>query len=528
MRSTDSGLFRIGLAALSLAAICPLVVSAQDTADRPDSHFQDRPRVVVTTDPELDDLNSLVRFLLYSTDYQIEGLVYAGSQFHWKGDGAGTLWFVEGREYTRFGLDIGPMESWRWPEGDGHIHQVVDAYERVYPNLRVHDSSYPTPEYLKSIIRDGNIEFDGVYAKDTPGSDLIRSLILDDVPGPLYITAWGGQSTITRALKSIQDQYENTPEWTDLREKIASKVILLTAGDQDDTGAKYIRPLWPELYPQGALRGGIALSYGAQSRASAANAEHYAADWMAEHVSSKGPLGSVYRVWGDGEGLVENDIFDYFGLSGYTAEQLTEMGYIVWTPVQEEGSWLAEGDTFTFLNLLNFGLRSLENDSYGGVGGYRPLPSTDDPDPGFLDDGLNPALQAGPAYPDFFQVVQNDFATRLDWSTTSRYEDANHEPRVRIDGPLDIVASAGETVRLAGSASDPDGDPISIRWWQFEAVDSYEGEVSIVSPNSASTTINVPTDAEAGETIHMILQATDDAPLPLTRYQRIIVTVGSG
>ena len=48
-----------------------------------------KPRVVVTTDPELDDSNSLVRYLLFSTDFRTEGLIYASSQFHWKGDGTG-------------------------------------------------------------------------------------------------------------------------------------------------------------------------------------------------------------------------------------------------------------------------------------------------------------------------------------------------------------------------------------------------------------------------------------------------------
>lgn len=164
---------------LFVSAIFPVIASAQVTDPQPDSRLQDRPRIIVTTDPELDDLNSLVRLLLYSAELRIEGLVYASSQFHWKGDGEGTLWFVEGREYTRFGLDMEPMESWCWPDGDGHIHQAVDAYEAAYPNLRAHASNYPTPEYLRTIIRDGNIEFDGVFAKDTPGSNLIRSLVLD-------------------------------------------------------------------------------------------------------------------------------------------------------------------------------------------------------------------------------------------------------------------------------------------------------------------------------------------------------------
>ena len=74
---------------------------------------ESQPRIVVTADPELDDNNSLIRFLLYSSDYKIEGLIYASSQYHWKGDGKGTKWFVPGREYARFGLDTCPCTSWR-------------------------------------------------------------------------------------------------------------------------------------------------------------------------------------------------------------------------------------------------------------------------------------------------------------------------------------------------------------------------------------------------------------------------------
>jgi len=47
------------------------------------------------------------------------------------------------------------------------------------------------------------------------------------------------------------------------------------------------------------------------------------------------------------------------------------MGYIVWTPVQEKGSFLGEGDTGTFLNLIENGLRAIENGSCGGWGERR-------------------------------------------------------------------------------------------------------------------------------------------------------------
>src|SRR5438876_8398894 len=59
---------------------------------------QEKPRVVVTTDPELDDANSLIRYLLYSTDFRTEGLIYASSGFHWKGDGTGKKLSVRSEE----------------------------------------------------------------------------------------------------------------------------------------------------------------------------------------------------------------------------------------------------------------------------------------------------------------------------------------------------------------------------------------------------------------------------------------------
>ncbi len=228
-----------GVLAIALLMACSL--NAQSVQERT------RPRVVVTADPELDDSNSLLRFLLYSTDWQVEGLVYASSQFHWKGDGKGTKWFVPGRKYTRFGLNICPCTSWRWGENEQFIHDAVEAYAQVYPNLKVHDPDYPSPDALRSKIRFGNIEFDGDISKDSPGSDLIKSLLLNAEPGPLFVTAWGGQSTIARALKSIQEQYGLTPQWADIKAKVSRKLVLLPSGDQDDTYANYIKPNWPDV-----------------------------------------------------------------------------------------------------------------------------------------------------------------------------------------------------------------------------------------------------------------------------------------
>ena len=476
-----------------------------------------RPRVVVTTDPELDDSNSLVRYLLYSTDFRTEGLIYASSQFHWKGDGTGKTWFVPNREYRRFGLNLCPCESWRWAPEERFIDDAVEIYERVYPNLRVHHPDYPTPAELKSRIYWGNVEFDGDISKDTPGSDRIRELLLDDQPGPLFLLAWGGQSTIARALKSIQEEYQGTPQWDAIREKVSRKAILSTSGDQDDTQATYITPNWPEIRTLRAGWGGVPLAYGAAAAATEENAVYYGVDWTRENVSSRGPFGAFYRVWGDGKQMVKGDVLDYFGLSGYTTEQLRAMGYAVWTPPRPKGEFIGEGDTFTYLNLLANGLVAWEGATPGGWGGHG------------LQDGAPRARAANaaprPPEPNFVPAAQNDFAARLSWSVTPTFAGANHEPRVSIRGSAGITARPGTTLDLRGIASDPDGDRVSVKWWQWKDVDSYPGDVSFSDPTALATSLRVPTDARPGQTIHVVLEATDDGTPALTRYQRVVVTV---
>lgn len=496
-----------------------------------------RPRIVVTCDPELDDNNSLIRLLLYSSDLQVEGLIYASSGFHWKGDGKGTRWFVPGREYARFGLDTCPCESWRWAKDEHFIHDAVEAYAKVYPNLKVHNSNYPAPDELRSKIRYGNIEFDGDISKDSPGSDLIKSLMLDDKPGQLFITAQGGESTIARALKSIQEQYEYTTEWEQIKKKISRKVVLLPSGDQDDTYATYIKVNWPDIENR-QFKDGPNYGYGAQLRAKSQDSIYMTSSWMKINVSDRGPLGALYRVWGDGKQMVKGDKMDYFGLSGYTNDELKKMGYVVWMPVQEKGSWLGEGDDPTFMNMLGNGLRAYEAGSYGGWGGHEVteqnrknifFQSADTTSQAMIatlstlnDQANKNASQL--SYPDFFPAAQHDFAARLKWSVTSKYAGANHEPIVKIEGTLNIMASAGEKIRLNGTVSDPDGNIVSIKWWQFQA-GTYTKKVIISNPASMQTVVKIPEDAVSGQTIHIILEATDNGSPSLTRYQRIVINV---
>lgn len=542
----------------------------------PQSPAAAKPRVVITQDPELDDVNSVIRALLYSTDFQIEGLVYASASIHFKGDGKGTTQYVAGREYARMGH--GPVTSWRWPAREQWIDDIVDAYAQVYANLKTHDPDYPTPATLRSKIKWGNVEFDGDYSRDTDGSNLIKALLLDDRTDPVFVTAGGGQSTIARALKSIYDEYSSTPRWSAIRDRVSRKLVIIPWGDQDGTNGRYIQPNWPGVTTWQLDM--INFGYGARGAQPQANQVYLGTPWTAQHVSSRGPLGAMYRVWGDGKQMSPGDMTDYFGLAGYTSDELRAKGYNVWTPPQEKGSFISEGDTPTFMNLLDNGLRAYENGFWGGWGGRRraagpagggrggPAVTPAAPDDPGVGLGLAPAGsvanvpaatatgtpargrgaaatggrgrggaagagRGGPAVPSqtadingrFFAAAQHDFAARLQWSVTQAYSDANHEPVVRVDGPVTRSVRPGETVRLHASATDPDGDAVAVRWWQYRDAGTYPGALAIPETPAVETAFLVPADAEAGQTIHVILEGTDNGTPTLTRYQRVVLTV---
>jgi hypothetical protein len=538
-------------------ALTPLLAGA--ASPHRNSEPAARPRVVITADPELDDNNTIVRAILYSSDVHFEGLVYVSSQFHWTGDGKGTTQYIAGREYTRLGLC--PCTTWRFSADERFIDDIVDAYKKVYVNLKVHDRDYPSPEQLKARVKWGNVAFDGDFSKDTDGSNLIKSLLLDEKPGPLYVTAQGGESTIARALKSIYDEYAKSPKWNAIRDKVSHKLIIIPSGDQDGTGAAYIRPNWPEVKEYNFS--GINYGYGAQLSAAPEDKIYFTPEWTQTNISSRGPLGALYRIWGDGKQMVKGDRTDYFGLSGYTPDELKQMGYMVWMPPLSKGSFLGEGDTPTFLNLINNGLRAYENPLWGGWGGWAHPGQTGfslfgAPPPILPADTTGVARGLAPAGSDankpaeakaaptidlsnyhppkptaraakisarFFAAAENDLAARLQWSVTPKFADANHPPVVSIQGSPAISARPGTTVPLRGEVADPDHDTVRVTWWQFNDAGTYAGDVAAADPSALATTFRVPDDAKPGETIHFILEATDNGTPSLTRYQRVVVTV---
>ena len=125
-------------------------------------------------------------------------------------------------------------------------------------------------------------------------------------------------------------------EWERVRRAVSEKAIITKFASQDDTYEDYIKPRWPDIRVTDVAT--FAWGYFARRVLTEREMPLLSADWLRDHVTSVGPLGALYRVWGDGRKMVEDDPTDYFGLAGYTADQLRAMGYGVWADPERRGS----------------------------------------------------------------------------------------------------------------------------------------------------------------------------------------------
>jgi hypothetical protein len=219
-----------------------------------------------------------------------------------------------------------------------------------------------------------------------------------------------------------------------------------------------------------------------------------------------------------------------------------------------------EGDTPSWLALVPNGLNVPEHPQWGGWGGryelYRPDVSTLDPN-GFTGGvPIEPETRAiwsnavdeyappmageygrertvGPTSFKDYRVTlwrwrddfQNDFAARIGW-TTKPHGDANHPPRVTLNHAAGITVRSGESFELdARGTTDPDGDSLSYLWFEYAEAGTCKAPFTMhVAANMARVTVSAPKVEKAG-TAHFILKVTDKGSPPLTRYQRVIVTV---
>ena len=445
-----------------------------------------KPRIIVLTDieNEPDDAMSMVRFLTYSNQWDVEGLV-ATTSVHQQNE----------------------IATWR-------IREIVEAYAKVRDNLLKHEKGYPEAEYLLSVIREGRKDY-GMKAvgegMDSPGSELIIQAVDRDDTRPVWVLVWGGPNCLAQALWKVRET--RSPE--DLN-KFVSKLRVYTISDQDDSGP-WIRNTFQDLFyiaSPGFHR------YGGYHYAtwSGISGDHFHArfaggnfsivdnPWLDKHIRSKGPLGAQYP----------------------------HMKYLM------------EGDSPSFMYLINNGLGDSEHPNWGSWGGryefYQPRtekwflePETRPLWTNTMDEVLG---SDGSWHTSNHATIwrwrtdyQNDFSARMDWTIKS-YEEANHPPVPKLNHDQQLTAKAGDRIELsAEGSSDPDGDALSYKWIYYGEVGTFTvstartgDPLKIEDKEKVNASFVVPKKARLG-TMHIILAVTDQGTPALTGYKRVIITV---
>ena len=492
--------------AFGLTAMMPLAVLGTVSA-------AERPQTIVMTDGEVDDMDSFLRFLLYTNEVDVKGIVYTSSCWHYSGDGKGTK-FQTHIDFVK-NYHPGYHTDLRWC-GTDWIHDYIETYRKVYPNLVQHDANYPTADKLQSLVKIGNIAFEGESEQDTEGSDFIKKQLLSEENAPIYFETWGGTNTLARALKSIENTCKGTEQWKAIYKKVSQKVVLYRIMEQDDSYETYIRSHWPDIKVYYNTWQFASLAYIWPQAVPKEQQTYLRGDWMKKNIL-QGEYGSRYMTYGDGHKLA-GDPEDVFGDLAVAHKN----GY-------GQYDLISEGDSPSFLYLIDNGLRSLENPSYGGWSGrLSPSAATKN----LWEDNIasydyNPHTAKRDKYYSQTRWIgdfQNDFAARIAWTQTNDYKKANHAPTdITVKEGLDIPVKPGQKITLHVTAKDPDGNSLSYKWYNYEEAGTYHAPVKVTG-KGAQASLTVPENAGSGETIHVICEITDDGTPPLTRYARVILT----
>jgi hypothetical protein len=488
-------------------------------ATRIDPHVQ-KPRVIVLTDiaNEPDDQMSLVRLLVSSNQFDIQGLVATTSRH---------------------------LRSAPRPDV---MRSVIDAYGKVQPNLAKHEPGFPTAEALTKLVMVGQDSY-GMAAvgegRMTPGAEAIIRAADSADPRPVWISVWGGVNTLAQALWSVRSTRP-----ADLQ-RIVEKLRVYTISDQDDAGP-WLRREFPTLHY--IATPGDTNDYHVATWTGIAGDEFYrngaGADfttvseaWVDEHMRKKGPLGEFYPY----------------------------------------PCCIIEGDTPAFLSLMNNGLVSYMNPTFGGWGGRyvwrqpwletRPYwtNSRGSRDTVVGTDGKSYTSDQATIWR-WRQAFQHDFAARMDW-TIKDVAAANHNPDVLVNGvegkaPLMLDATVGTAVVLDASKSrDRDKHTLQYSWFFYPEAGSGlpgagGGRVGggagapragtppvgrAANPGRATgipsaprggrgaptPRVTVSNDTSAVATVmpnsagvaHVIVAVTDNGTPILTSYRRVILTI---
>jgi Protein of unknown function (DUF1593) len=443
---------------------------------------QDKPRVLVMTDisNEPDDEESLVRFLVYANEFEVQGLVATTS-----------TWL---KTKTREDL----------------IRRDLAAYAEVRTNLLKHAPDFPPAEQLLAVTKTGQtgygMNFVGV-GKSSGGSQLIIDAADKNDPRPLWISIWGGANTLAQALSDVRASRS-----TDQLKNFVANLRIYSISDQDDAGA-WIRREFPDLF--------YIVSPSTQD-----NKEYYRATWTGISGDRQYKNGPMHEF-----AIVDNP-----WLAEHVRQNHGPLGAL-YPPLK----YIMEGDTPSFLGLINNGLGWNVSPAYGGWGGryvfYQPsgeprkiwTNNSDSRDTVTADNGQTVTSDQATIWR-WREQYQNDFAARMNWCVAENFTNANHNPIAVLNGDrtknvLTISATNGAIVALtADGTSDPDGNALRATWWIYPEAGNISG-ATLSATEGLKTEIHWPQSKKTGK-LHVILQVEDDGQPPLFSYRRAIIEVG--
>src|SRR4051794_40150408 len=474
-----------GLIAILVASAIAVAQRPQESTQPVDS-FSGHPRVVIISDigNEPDDQMSFVRLLLYSNEFDLEAMIAATSTW---------------------------QKTATHPET---MHSLIHAYGQVRDNLLLHAKGWPKADDLDARVIPGQSAY-GMAAvgegKASAGSRVLARAIEREDERPLWICVWGGANTLAQAL--IDLRVSHTPEQG---EKLIARLRVYSISDQDDAGP-WIRREFPGLFyivmpsPPNSEESYYATWTGISGdlyyrNCAGADTSLVTNEWLDANVRAKGPLGKMYPRF---MFIMEGDTPSFLGLidNGLNAYRRPDWGgwggrYVYRNPRSESHPiWTQGGDEF---------MRATSQDSVRGADGREHVSD-----------------QA--SIWRWREAYQNDFAARMDW-TVNDVAHANHNPVLVVDGKpgtgaIEMEADAGQTVSLdAAGSSDPDGQRLHYKWWVYAEAGldgSHGADVTISGADQQKAAVMVKSPCRPGwipgmipcrgeGVAHIILEVSDD------------------
>jgi Protein of unknown function (DUF1593) len=219
-----------------------------------------------------DDVQSMVRFLLYANELEVEGLIAS----------AGTLANLARKQ---------------------PLLELLDRYAQVQPLLARHDPRYPAAALLKARTWQG---LDGTWGTpsfgtpaqplarllgttlDTEASDALIRIVDRPDPRPVWVLGWGGSREVAQALWRVRQ----TRSAEDLAHFVG-KLRLYLIARQDGT-TDWLLNEFPSLFVILSERNYMAMFSHAGPDSTLTDL-----DWLDRHVRRvHGPLGAAYPASG--------------------------------------------------------------------------------------------------------------------------------------------------------------------------------------------------------------------------------------